>query len=99
MFIVHGFNGTARDKHMRYLKDGKQRIDLILSFPHFHLASLSSSIFIQTFQCGLGRLEEIDTLSVLFLSAGKHEAGGTVHSAGKLVFCFSRTVPVFAYAA
>lgn len=21
-FIVHGFNGTARDKHMRYLKDG-----------------------------------------------------------------------------
>lgn len=23
VFIVHGFNGTARDKHMRYLKDGK----------------------------------------------------------------------------
>lgn len=22
VFIVHGFNGTARDKHMRYLKDG-----------------------------------------------------------------------------
>lgn len=23
VFIVHGFNGTARDRHMRYLKDGK----------------------------------------------------------------------------
>lgn len=22
VFIIHGFNGTARDKHMRYLKDG-----------------------------------------------------------------------------
>lgn len=29
VFIVHGFNGTARDKHMRYLKDGKYiRFDL-----------------------------------------------------------------------
>lgn len=26
VFIVHGFNGTARDKHMRYLKDGKHSI-------------------------------------------------------------------------
>lgn len=25
VFIVHGFNGTARDKHMRYLKDGMKK--------------------------------------------------------------------------
>lgn len=31
VFIVHGFNGTARDKHMRYLKDGNW-------FYFFHIA-------------------------------------------------------------
>lgn len=36
VFIVHGFNGTARDKHMRYLKDGI----------HFHIDF--HLIFIQT---------------------------------------------------
>lgn len=27
VFIIHGFNGTARDRHMRYLKDGKMTVD------------------------------------------------------------------------
>lgn len=33
VFIVHGFNGTARDKHMRYLKDG----NVYIYFYLFHL--------------------------------------------------------------
>lgn len=41
VFIVHGFNGTARDKHMRYLKDG--------NFLFFHKFNAQFSIFVGLF--------------------------------------------------
>lgn len=36
VFIVHGFNGTARDKHMRYLKDGNL-ITIVFIFISFYV--------------------------------------------------------------
>lgn len=86
VFIIHGFNGTSKDTHMRYLKDGKttkiQKQNVKYYNSNLHIYSL----LIEKIQRYHGQLATVNILSMLFFGIVKYEISRSMYGTGNNIF-------------